>query len=280
VTQHEPERSGDAFIARFIEADELERDEMRTEGEALANDLSHQAMELGMSKATEFSPRISVCTSLAAKVALLSLGPDHERLDRYERAVRLYQNYPKTRRLAQEYERFRAEHVEPDGVVPLPAVDAESQQWWARDTVERDLDHFFDFQIDPEVDLRGLLSITAPLARDAYVRTWAKFLKKDGHIFKAILVDGTVAGVIYTREWGPHPELFCRFGRQFRGRGLVATAVATFLDAVKTRPLVARILETDVRLFRALQENGFVICEGDKRSPLGREQGRIELVCM
>jgi hypothetical protein len=80
---------------------------MRAEGAALANRLRRAAIDLAMSKATEFSPQIPLYHLLAAKVALLAHWPDSGALHGFEQDIGYYRCFESTLDLVEEYERFR-----------------------------------------------------------------------------------------------------------------------------------------------------------------------------
>jgi len=80
---------------------------MRAEGRALADRLRREAIDLAMSKATEFSPKISLYFLLAAKAALLAYWPEGRDLDLFEKDIRYYQIFESSQKLVEEYESFR-----------------------------------------------------------------------------------------------------------------------------------------------------------------------------
>lgn len=83
------------------------RDTMRAEGAALANRLRQEAIDLAMSRATEFSSEIPVYHLLAAKVALLAHWPDSGAVDVFEKDIGYYRDFESTLDLVEEYEGFR-----------------------------------------------------------------------------------------------------------------------------------------------------------------------------
>ena len=113
VMDNELERQATDFIDRFLAADEPERAELKAKGAELAHQLRRRAIDLAHSRATEFSPRLKLYHQLAAKVALLAYGPDNEALAIFERDIRYYRNFASTQALVDEYESFRAAHVNP-----------------------------------------------------------------------------------------------------------------------------------------------------------------------
>ena len=101
------ERQAARFISRFLVSEQPTRDTMRAEGAALANRLRQAAMDLAMSRATEFSPQIPRYHLLAAKVALLAHGPDSSALHSFEQDIRYYRGFESALDLVEEYEAFR-----------------------------------------------------------------------------------------------------------------------------------------------------------------------------
>ena len=109
--EHEPEQSGEAFIQRFLGAREAQWDGLRGAAADLAVSLRRAAVDLAMSRATEFSHRIPALHLLAAKVGLLAHWPDTSALELYERDILSYRNYDSTREMVDGYERFKADYL-------------------------------------------------------------------------------------------------------------------------------------------------------------------------
>lgn len=106
------------FLSRFAGSAAASRPAMKQEGADLASRLVHGAMDLGYSKATEFSPRIQRYQLLAAKVGLLVHWPDEQAFARYERGVFYYRSQESARGLVDEYTTFRSSWVDA-GVVRI-----------------------------------------------------------------------------------------------------------------------------------------------------------------
>jgi len=111
VEYSELELEGANFISRFLVSNEQMRDAMRAEGADLARRLRQKAVDLAMSKATEFSPKVPLYHLLAAKVALLAHWPDSKALKVFEDDIRYYRIFESTRALVDDYERFREAHT-------------------------------------------------------------------------------------------------------------------------------------------------------------------------
>jgi len=92
-----PEQRAEAFVDSYFGTSPRSRRTHRADGITLAKQLRRAGIDLCMSRATEFSPRIKVLFLAAAKVAVLSHDPgapelapymkDIERDDRAKAAV-------------------------------------------------------------------------------------------------------------------------------------------------------------------------------------------------
>jgi hypothetical protein len=94
-----PEDRAQAFIDEFLGASKNRRAKLRWEAGRLAEQTHVHGVDLCMSKATEFSPRIGVLFLAAAKLALM--GQVKDKMERYERDIR---NHPQA---VASYEKLR-----------------------------------------------------------------------------------------------------------------------------------------------------------------------------
>jgi len=103
-------REATVYLRRCERAWSWQWPSLRRSGPELARRLSNEAANLGSSKATRFSPEIPTLHLLAAKVALLALGPDAPELATYERDLLYYKsfNYRATPRQVADYDAFKA----------------------------------------------------------------------------------------------------------------------------------------------------------------------------
>lgn len=84
-----------------------ERHEKLQEGRDLAQRLRSAAIGLSYSKRTEFSPNIERLIVMAAKVALVSFGPQSSTLDSYERPLDVYRTLDGGSALVKDYDAFK-----------------------------------------------------------------------------------------------------------------------------------------------------------------------------
>jgi len=122
------EKLGQLHIERMLGAGEFSRKGLADAALTLAGELRHHAMDLGMSKATEFSPWIWRLDLVASKLAFLALGPAHEKLHHYEGqwGVDRYHGTKNHGRL-RSYHQFRIAYLAGEGL-----LDLVQQAWgWA-----------------------------------------------------------------------------------------------------------------------------------------------------
>jgi T6SS immunity protein Tdi1, C-terminal len=114
------EQLGALWVKRYLGAGDGSQRGLVDSGEKLAHRMRRAAMDLGMSRATEFDPWIWRLDLMAAKVALLALGPAGERLRFFENPWG-YHQYHGSKHVGQvrDYHRFRIEYIAGEGLVEL-----------------------------------------------------------------------------------------------------------------------------------------------------------------
>jgi len=136
-----------------------------------------------------------------------------------------------------------------------------------RDVTESDLPILYEQQLDPEATA---MAAFPSRDRESFMAHSAKIMADESAIFKAIVVDGQVAGSmmswIMEGEW----EVGYWLGREFWGKGIATRALAEYVEIVKTRPLYAHVAKHNVGSQRVLEKCGFkVIGEDSYTNPAG-----------
>jgi RimJ/RimL family protein N-acetyltransferase len=123
-----------------------------------------------------------------------------------------------------------------------------------RSVEDRDLDVFFDNQLDPQA-----VEMAAFPARDKdqFAAHWAKIRADDTAVVRTIVADGVVAGNI--GSWRENGQRLIGYwvGREYWGRGVATQALARFVGEVSTRPLYAHVAVHNVGSIRVLDKCGF-----------------------
>lgn len=129
-----------------------------------------------------------------------------------------------------------------------------------RDVIETDLPVLFEQQLDPEATAMAQFPSRD---WDAFMAHSAKIMANEALIFKAIVLDGHVAGSIVSWEQDGEREVGYWLGKEFWGQGIATRALAEFLKVVTTRPLIAHVAKHNIGSKRVLEKNGFAVIGDD-----------------
>lgn len=124
-----------------------------------------------------------------------------------------------------------------------------------RPVVEADLPILFQQQLDPEA-----VAMSAYPAKDRgeFMRHWEGILKNKNATARTIVYKEKVAGhIICWKEGRYEQRVGYWIAKQFWGRGIASSALKSFLEEVKTRPLYAEAANHNLASKRALEKNGF-----------------------
>ncbi len=125
-----------------------------------------------------------------------------------------------------------------------------------RNVTESDLPVLFEQQLDPEATA---MAAFPSRDHDSFMAHWAKIMKNDSNILKAILFEGQVTGNVVGWEQDGKWEVGYWIGREFWGKGIATNALKEFLEIVKTRPLYAHVAKHNAASRRVLEKCGFTI---------------------
>ncbi len=78
-----PEEKARAFVGNYVDGNRKTRNRLKRQAADLARHTHVAGVDLCMSKATEYSPRIRVLFRLAAQVALIAHGRESDKSERY-----------------------------------------------------------------------------------------------------------------------------------------------------------------------------------------------------
>jgi RimJ/RimL family protein N-acetyltransferase len=142
-----------------------------------------------------------------------------------------------------------------------------------REVREKDLPAFFEHQRDPEA---VAMAAVPSRDREAFLDHWRRILADGSVVTRTVVVDGRVAGnvVSWVHDDGRHLGYW--LGREHWGKGVGTAAVVSFLEVERTRPLYARVADTNPSSARILEKCGFRIV-GRGETPTGVEDVLMEL---
>jgi RimJ/RimL family protein N-acetyltransferase len=134
-----------------------------------------------------------------------------------------------------------------------------------RNVLEADLPTFFVYQLDPEANAMAAFTAKDPTDQDAFMAHWHRIMADPTTIIRTIVVDGQVAGSVFSYEDAGHVEVSYWLGKIYWGQGLATRALATFLaHANPIRPIYARAAKDNIGSLRVLAKCGFTIIGEDK----------------
>jgi len=139
-----------------------------------------------------------------------------------------------------------------------------------RDVTESDLPTMFEHQRDQDANR---MAAFPPRDWEAFTAHWAKILKDETLIAKAILCDGNLAGNIGSWIHDGKPLIGYWLGKEYWGKGIATKALAAFLYHAKARPIYAYVAKHNVASIRVLEKCGFTVFgEGRSASSLGGDE--------
>ncbi|MBP6015546.1 MAG: GNAT family N-acetyltransferase [Candidatus Promineofilum sp.] len=139
-----------------------------------------------------------------------------------------------------------------------------------REVVAADLPIFFDNERDPVAVRMAAFTSKDPADRAAFDAHWARNLAAADGMIRTILVDGQVAGNVFSYVDAMGPEVSYWIGRDFWGRGIATSALLAFLEIQTARPLFARAAKDNLGSLRILEKCGFAITGQDRGFANGR----------
>ncbi len=127
-----------------------------------------------------------------------------------------------------------------------------------RPTLSSDLEVFFQNQQDETAHQMAAFTAKDPNDRDAYMKKFEKLLLDDTITMNTIIVDGQIAGSLFTWPMEGDMQITYWIGRQFWGKGIATQALQLFLKTYLHRPIYGRIAFDNAGSGRVLEKCGFV----------------------
>ena len=117
-----------------------------------------------------------------------------------------------------------------------------------------DLPVLFEHQADP---VAATMAAYPSKDRASFDEHWAKILRDEAAVARAVEVDGVVVGNIGSWEQDGQREVGYWIDRAHWGRGIATAALAALVDELPGRPLHAHVVTTNVGSIRVLEKCGF-----------------------
>jgi RimJ/RimL family protein N-acetyltransferase len=144
-----------------------------------------------------------------------------------------------------------------------------------RPVIEADLPILFLHQLDPE----GTRMAAFPSRdRAEYMSHAAKIMADPSAIWRAVTIDGHLAG--YVSSWNGDEGRLVGYwlGREHWGRGIATAALARFLEEEQTRPLQAHVVKHNIASLRVLEKCGFRVVREQRAVVRGEEADELVLL--
>lgn len=132
------------------------------------------------------------------------------------------------------------------------------------ETIEDDLDAFFEFQLNEEANYVAAFTQQDPTDKQAYIEKYTKNLYVPTTVTRTIKVKGDIVGSIAKFIMHGDAEITYWIDRKYWGMGIATNALCQFIEIEKTRPLYARTAYDNYGSQRVLEKCGFVKIGTDK----------------
>ncbi len=148
-----------------------------------------------------------------------------------------------------------------------------------REVEHDDLEAFWGFYSDPEVQRVTAITREYHYDRGAFDRHWERILAAPGVVNRTVLADGEVAGQIAVFGPPDEREVTYTVGRRFWGRGVATAALRLLLELEPTRPVHAGAATDNIGSIRVLEKCGFVVT-GHARDQSIARGGEVDVVLL
>jgi RimJ/RimL family protein N-acetyltransferase len=119
---------------------------------------------------------------------------------------------------------------------------------------EDDLPVLYEHQREPEA---SRMANFPARDRDTFMAHWAKILRDDTVVVRAVECEGLVTGNVVSWVHDGERDVGYWIGREHWGKGIATAALTAFLTELDERPLFAHVAEHNMGSIRVLEKCGF-----------------------
>ena len=141
-----------------------------------------------------------------------------------------------------------------------------------RDTLESDLEIFFNNQLDKEAGHMAAFTAKDPTDREAYFTKWKKLLQDDTKYNQTILWDELIVGSISSYAMAGELHVTYWISKQYWGKGIATNALLAFLKKMHKRPLFGSAAFDNLASQRVMEKCGFKFLQLEKGFANARDQ--------
>lgn len=146
------------------------------------------------------------------------------------------------------------------------------------ETVEDDLNTFFQFQLDKEARYLAAFTSKDPNDKAAYIEKYTKHLADPTITMRTIKVNEVIVGSIAKFLMEGEAEITYWIDRKFWGQGIATTALNELLKIVEVRPVFGRVASDNYGSQKVLEKCGFVKIGQDKGFANARQAETEEFI--
>ena len=147
-------------------------------------------------------------------------------------------------------------------------------------TIEDDLNVFFEFQIDSEAIYMAAFTPVNPFDKIAYIDKYLRLLSDPTIHMCTIKVDKLIVGSISKFDLHGDNEITYWIDKSFWGKGIATVALREFLKVELSRPIYGRTAFDNLGSQKVLLSNGFEKIRTDKGFAYGRGEEIEEFIYM
>jgi ribosomal-protein-alanine N-acetyltransferase len=144
-----------------------------------------------------------------------------------------------------------------------------------RPSIAADINHFFEYQLDPEANYLAAFTAKDPTDKVAYIEKYTKLLHNPTVNMQTIVADHTIVGTVTKFEIHDEAEVAFWIDKPFWGKGVATKALQLFLDIETKRPLFGHAAFDNFGSQKVLEKCGFVKV-GTEKGFANARQAEIE----
>lgn len=156
--------------------------------------------------------------------------------------------------------------------------DMDTREVRLREVEERDLQIFYEQQLDPTANYMAAFTSKDPSDRDSFDQHWTRILADKSIPVRTIIYQGQVAGSVLSYVESGEREVSYWLGKEYWGQGIAARALALYLEEVAQRPIYARAAKDNIGSIRVLEKCGFTVLGQGKGFANAREEEVLEVI--
>jgi RimJ/RimL family protein N-acetyltransferase len=147
-----------------------------------------------------------------------------------------------------------------------------------RNTIKKDLDLFFQYQLDEEANYMAAFTSPDPYDKEKFYDKWEAIIKNKYIDYLSILFNNQIVGSIASFEMFGERNVSYWIDKKYWGKGIATKALTLFLNKYKSRPLFGRVAFDNYGSQQVLIKNGFIPFKEEMAYANARKKEILEIV--